>query len=59
MPSFICMAFKIKNYIRGARTPQPGEAVFNIKRYRSSETVQRLGYFQSSLSYIKLQIMFK
>ena len=26
-------------------------------RYRSSETVQRSGYFQSSVSYIKVQIM--
>ena len=33
--------------------------IFNTMRYRSSETVQRLGYFQSSVSYIKLQIMFK
>ena len=34
---------------RDARTPQPGEIVFNTMRYRSSETVQRSGYFQSSV----------
>ena len=45
-----------KNSIRDARTPQPGEIVFNTMRYRSSETVHRLGYFQSSVS---VQIMFK
>ena len=48
-----------KNSIRDARTSQPGEIVFNIMRYRSSETAQTLGYFQSSVSYIKLPIMFK
>ena len=48
-----------KNSIRDARTPQPGEIVFNTMRYRSSEKIQRSGYFQSSVSYIKLQIMFK
>ena len=48
-----------KNNIRDAHTPQPGEIVFNTMRYRSGETVQRSGYFQSSASYIKLQIMFK
>ena len=37
-------------------TPQPGEIVFNTMRYRSSETVHRLGYFQSSVS---VQIIFK
>ena len=48
-----------ENIIRDARTPQPWEMFFNTMRYRSSETVQRLEYFQSSVSYIKLQIMFK
>ena len=43
---------------RDARTPQPGEIVFNTMRYRSSETVQRSGYFQSSVSYKKVQMMF-
>ena len=42
--------------IRDARTLQPGEIVFNTMRYRSSEIVHRLGYFQSSVS---VQIMFK
>ena len=28
--------------------------VFNTMRYKSSETAQRLGYFQSSVSYIKV-----
>ena len=46
-----------KNCIRHASTPQPGEIVFNTISYRSSETVQRSGYFQSSVSYFKLQIM--
>ena len=46
----------IINSIRDARTPQPGKIVFNTMRYRSSETVHRLGYFQSSVS---VQIMFK
>ena len=46
-----------KNSIRDARTPQPGKIVFNTMRYRGgSETVHRLGYFQSSVS---VQIMFK
>ena len=43
-----------KNSFRDARTPEPGEIVFNIKRYRSGETVQRSGYFQSSVSYFKV-----
>ena len=38
--------------IGDARTPQPGEIVFNTMRYRSSETVQSSRYFQSSVSYI-------
>ena len=29
-------------------TPQPGEIFFNTMRYRSSLTVHRLGYFQST-----------
>ena len=37
-----------KNSIRDARTPQPGEIFVNIMKYRSSETVHRLGYFQSN-----------
>ena len=50
------LKYKEKNCIRDARTPQPGRIVFNTMRYRSSETVHRLGYFQSSVS---VQIMFK
>ena len=56
------MDYKIhtyKNSIRDARTPQPGEVVSNTMRYRSSVTVQRSGYFQSSVSYIKVKMMFK
>ena len=53
-----CQSIK-NNSIRDARTQQPGEIVFNTMRYRSSETVQRSRYFQSSVSYINLQIMFK
>ena len=49
-----CVAI-IKNSIGDARTPQPGEIVFNTMRYRSRETVQRLVYFQSSVSYIKVK----
>ena len=45
----------MKNSIRDARTPQPGEIVFNTTRY-SSDRVQRSGDFQSSVSYIKVQI---
>ena len=48
-----------KNSIRDARTPQRRETVLNTMRYRSSETVQSLGYFQSSVSYIKVKMMFK
>ena len=44
---------------RDARTPQPGEIFFNTMRYRSSVTVQSSRYFQSSISYIKVQIMLK
>ena len=47
-----------KNSTRDARTPQPGEIVFNTMTYRSSETVQRPEYFQPSVTYIKVQ-MFK
>ena len=52
-------SYRYKNSIRDARTPQPGEISINTMRYRSSETVQRLGYFQSSVSYIKVKMMFK
>ena len=48
-----------KNSIRDAHTPQPGELFFNTMRYRSSVTVQSSRYFQSSVSYIKVQIMLK
>ena len=48
----------LENSIRNARTPQPGEIVFNTMRYRSSETVQRSGYFQSNVNYKKVQMMF-
>ena len=44
---------------KDALTPQPGEIVFNTMRYRSSETVQRSEYFQRSVTYIEVQIMFK
>ena len=37
-----------ENCIRDANTPQPGEIFFNTMRYRSSETVHTLGYFQSA-----------
>ena len=43
-------ASKYENSIRDARTPQPGEIVFNTMRYRSSEKVQRQGYFQRSVT---------
>ena len=36
---------RTENSIRDARTPQPGNIVFNTMRYRSNETVQRSGYF--------------
>ena len=48
-----------KNSIRDACTPQPGEIVFNSMTSRSSETVQSPEYFQHSIAYIKVQIMFK
>ena len=50
------LACKHKNSIGDAHTPQPGKIVFNTMRYRSSETVQRSGYFQfqSSVSYCKV-----
>ena len=43
---------KEENSIRDGHTPQPGEIVFNTMKYRSSETLQRSGYFQSSVSYV-------
>ena len=46
----------MKNSIRDARTPQPGEIVFNTMRYRSSETVQRSGYFQSLDKILKVKV---
>ena len=48
-----------KNSIGDARTPHPGKIVSNTMRYRGSERVQRSGYFENSVSYIKLQVMFK
>ena len=54
-----CIVQVLKNSIRDARTPQPGEIFFNTMRYTSSKKVQRSGYFQNSVSYIKVQIMFK
>ena len=40
----------VKQYsIRDVRTPHPGEIVLNTMRYKSSETVHRSGYFQSSV----------
>ena len=51
--------FKMKNSIRDALNQQPGEIFFKTMTYRSSETVQRSGYFQSSASYIKVQTMSK
>ena len=50
---------KPKISIRDARTPQPGEIFFITMRYRSSETVQRSGYFQIRVSYIMVQIIFR
>ena len=46
----------IKNSIRDARTPQPGEIAM---RYRISKNVQRLSNFQISDSYKKVQTMFR
>ena len=49
----------LENSIRDARTPQPGKIFFNTMRYRSSVTVQSSRYFQSSVNYIKVQIILK
>ena len=57
--SFLSAIQTEKNCIRDARTPQPGEIFFNTMRYRSSVTAQSSRYFQSSVSYIKVQIMLK
>ena len=38
--------------------PAP-HSLFDTMRYRSSRTVQISGYFHSSVSYIKVQIIFK
>ena len=46
-----------KNSIGDYLIPQLGEIVFNKMSYRSSETVQRFEYFQSNVSYIKVQIV--
>ena len=51
--------FSYEKSIRDACTPQPGEIVFNTMTYRSRKTVQRPGYLQRSVTYIKVQIMFK
>ena len=40
----------IINSIGDARTPQPGEIVFNTLRYRSSAIVQTSGNFQNTVS---------
>ena len=55
-PVYLPEKWQQKNSIRDIRNPQPREIVFNTMRYRSNETVHRLGYFQSSVS---VQIMFK
>ena len=59
--AYQCIMFKRKTFQvhRDARTSHPGEIVFNAMRHKSSETVQRWGYFRSSVSYIKVQIIFK
>ena len=49
-------SFKLVTQI-ASEIPVP-HRVFNTMRYRSSERVQRSGYFHSSVSYIKVQIMF-
>ena len=36
-----------------------GKYFFNTMRYRSTVSVQSSGYFQSTISYIKVQTMFK
>ena len=59
MRTVACLKAYSKNSIRDAHTPQPGEIVFNTMTYRSNETVERLGYFQCSVTYIKVQVMFK
>ena len=46
-----CFTSVPKNSIRDARTPQPGKIGFNTMTHRSSETVQRLGYIQCSVTY--------
>ena len=58
-PATLPLPRAIINSIRDARTLQLGEIIFNNMRYRSSETVQSSGYCQSSVSYVKVQIMFK
>ena len=57
--NFFPFHINIKNSIRDARTPQPGEIFFNTMIYTSSITVQSSRYFQSGVSYIKVQIMLK
>ena len=51
------MNFNALKIVSETPTPQPKEIVFNTMRYRSSETVQRSGYFPSSISYIKVEMM--
>ena len=53
------MFFNINHSIGDVHNPKAGEMVFNTMRQRSSERVQRSGEFQSSVSYIKVQIMLK
>ena len=49
-----------KNSIGDARTPQPGETMFDTMKYRRSETGKDQEAFRAnSVSYIKIQIMFK
>ena len=50
---------KKNNSIRDAHNPQPEEIIFNTMRYKNSVALERSGYFQSSVSYIKVQIMLK
>ena len=45
----------VRNLASDPGTPQPWEIFFNTMKYRSSETVQRSGHFQSRVSYIKRQ----
>ena len=50
---------QLKKWHQRCPYPTAKGNIFNTMRYRSTVSVQTSGYFQSTVSYVKVQIMFK